>query len=164
MSPPTGLDQLSWTDDGQLLALSTQRGTLHVFLTKLPILGDSYGTRLAYLTSLLEVTVCNQVEEVRTHTNTDSLIIIISYYSEKTKNSRDRRVAYCWQQDEKSNKKISKKQRTQTTWIKNRVFFNRVEGLVHSYRLTAALKQRKDFFKYVICNMRICCCVFRRVQ
>lgn len=101
VSPPTGLDQLSWTDDGQLLALSTQRGTLHVFLTKLPILGDSYGTRLAYLTSLLEVTVCNQVEEVRTHTNTDSLIIIISYYSEKTKNSRDRRVAYCWQQDEK---------------------------------------------------------------
>ncbi|XP_012720994.2 WD repeat-containing protein 19 [Fundulus heteroclitus] len=57
-----GLDQLSWTDDGQLLALSTQRGTIHVFLTKLPILGDSFGTRLAYLTSLLEVTVSNQVE------------------------------------------------------------------------------------------------------
>ncbi|TWW59365.1 WD repeat-containing protein 19 [Takifugu flavidus] len=58
-----GLDQLSWTDDGQLLAVSTQKGTLHVFLTKLPILGDSFGTRLAYLTSLLEVTVFNQVEE-----------------------------------------------------------------------------------------------------
>ncbi|KAM3864863.1 WD repeat-containing protein 19 [Diretmus argenteus] len=57
-----GLDQLNWTDDGQLLALSTQRGTLHVFLTRLPILGDSFGTRLAYLTSLLEVTVSNQVE------------------------------------------------------------------------------------------------------
>ncbi|XP_029905954.1 WD repeat-containing protein 19 [Myripristis murdjan] len=57
-----GLDQLSWTDDGQLLAVSTQRGTVHVFLTKLPILGDSFGTRLAYLTSLLEVTVSNQVE------------------------------------------------------------------------------------------------------
>ncbi|MEQ2290862.1 WD repeat-containing protein 19, partial [Ameca splendens] len=57
-----GLDQLSWTDDGQLLALSTQRGTIHVFLTKLPMLGDSFGTRLAYLTSLLEVTVSNQVE------------------------------------------------------------------------------------------------------
>lgn len=69
-SPPTGLDQLSWTDDGQLLAVSTQRGTLHVFLTKLPILGDSFGTRLAYLTSLLEVTVSNQVEGVRTHTHT----------------------------------------------------------------------------------------------
>ncbi|XP_056135515.1 WD repeat-containing protein 19 [Lampris incognitus] len=57
-----GLDQLNWTDDGQLLAVSTQRGTLHVFLTRLPILGDSFGTRLAYLTSLLEVTVSNQVE------------------------------------------------------------------------------------------------------
>ncbi|KAM9313669.1 WD repeat-containing protein 19 [Pholidichthys leucotaenia] len=58
-----GLDQLSWTDDGQLLALSTQKGTLHVFLTKLPILGDSLGTRLAYLTSLLEVTVYNQADD-----------------------------------------------------------------------------------------------------
>uniref|UniRef100_A0A8C3GBG4 WD repeat-containing protein 19 n=1 Tax=Cyclopterus lumpus TaxID=8103 RepID=A0A8C3GBG4_CYCLU len=57
-----GLDQLNWTDDGQLLAISTQKGTLHVFLTKLPILGGSFGTRLAYLTSLLEVTVSNQVE------------------------------------------------------------------------------------------------------
>lgn len=72
-SPPPGLDQLSWTDDGQLLAVSTQKGSLHVFLTKLPILGDSFGTRLAYLTSLLEVTVCNQVEGVRTHTHKLSL-------------------------------------------------------------------------------------------
>ncbi|XP_023685243.1 WD repeat-containing protein 19 isoform X1 [Paramormyrops kingsleyae] len=57
-----GLDQLSWTDDGQLLAISSQRGTLHVFLTKLPILGVTCGTRVAYLTSLLEVTVANHVE------------------------------------------------------------------------------------------------------
>ncbi|XP_072262418.1 WD repeat-containing protein 19 [Pyxicephalus adspersus] len=57
-----GLDRLSWTDDGQLLAVSTQRGSLSVFLTKLPILGDTSGTKIAYLTSLLEVTVCNQVE------------------------------------------------------------------------------------------------------
>lgn len=57
-----GLDQMSWTDDGQLLAVSTQKGTLHVFLSKLPILGDSFGTRMAFLTSLLEVTVSNHVE------------------------------------------------------------------------------------------------------
>ncbi|KAK2489183.1 hypothetical protein MC885_016782, partial [Smutsia gigantea] len=57
-----GLGTLSWTDDGQLLALSTQRGSLHVFLTKLPILGDTCSTRIAYLTSLLEVTVANPVE------------------------------------------------------------------------------------------------------
>lgn len=57
-----GLGTLSWTDDGQLLALSTQSGSLHVFLTKLPILGDACSTRIAYLTSLLEVTVANPVE------------------------------------------------------------------------------------------------------
>ncbi|XP_019491540.1 PREDICTED: WD repeat-containing protein 19 [Hipposideros armiger] len=57
-----GLGTLSWTDDGQLLALSTQRGSLHVFLTKLPVLGDACSTRIAYLTSLLEVTVANPVE------------------------------------------------------------------------------------------------------
>lgn len=59
-----GVDQLAWTDDGQLLAVSTRRGSLHVFLTKLPILGDTCGTRIAYLTSLLEVTVANHVESV----------------------------------------------------------------------------------------------------
>ncbi|XP_071847434.1 WD repeat-containing protein 19-like isoform X2 [Apostichopus japonicus] len=58
-----GLGGLSWTEDGQLLAVSTQQGSLHVFLTKLPILGDACSTRLAYLTSLLEVTVVNQVEQ-----------------------------------------------------------------------------------------------------
>ncbi|MCJ8749256.1 hypothetical protein PDJAM_G00174210 [Pangasius djambal] len=57
-----GLDQICWTDDGQLLAVSSQQGRLHVYLTKLPILGHSCGTRIAYLTSLLEVTIANQVE------------------------------------------------------------------------------------------------------
>uniref|UniRef100_S4RCS6 WD repeat-containing protein 19 n=1 Tax=Petromyzon marinus TaxID=7757 RepID=S4RCS6_PETMA len=57
-----GLDKLAWTDDGQLLAISTLRGSLHVFLTKLPVLGDTFSTRIAYLTSLLEVTIANSVE------------------------------------------------------------------------------------------------------
>ncbi|XP_016278762.1 WD repeat-containing protein 19-like isoform X1 [Monodelphis domestica] len=57
-----GLGCMSWTDDGQLLAVATQRGSLHVFLTKLPVLGDTFSTRIAYLTSLLEVTVANPVE------------------------------------------------------------------------------------------------------
>ncbi|NXW63068.1 WDR19 protein, partial [Eurystomus gularis] len=57
-----GVDQLAWTDDGQLLAVSTRRGSLHVFLTKLPVLGDACSTRIAYLTSLLEVTIANHVE------------------------------------------------------------------------------------------------------
>ncbi|XP_070553702.1 WD repeat-containing protein 19-like isoform X2 [Ptychodera flava] len=58
-----GLGKLEWTDDGQLLAIGTQRGSLHTYLTKLPVLGDAYGTRIAYLTSLLEVTVVNHVEQ-----------------------------------------------------------------------------------------------------
>uniref|UniRef100_A0A8C2YFK5 WD repeat-containing protein 19 n=1 Tax=Coturnix japonica TaxID=93934 RepID=A0A8C2YFK5_COTJA len=53
---------LAWTDDGQLLAVSTRGASLHVFLTKLPVLGDTCSTRIAYLTSLLEVTIVNHVE------------------------------------------------------------------------------------------------------
>lgn len=35
-----------------------------MYLTKLPVLGGAHGTRVAYLTSLLEVTVSNIVEKV----------------------------------------------------------------------------------------------------
>ncbi|XP_067949190.1 WD repeat-containing protein 19-like isoform X2 [Watersipora subatra] len=55
------IDQVKWTDDGQLLAISTPKGNLHVFLTRLPILGDACNTRIAYLTSLLEVTIQDSV-------------------------------------------------------------------------------------------------------
>ena len=58
------LDRLKWTEDGQLMAVSTQRGSVHVYLTKLPILGAAHGTRIAYLTSLLDVTVQNMVKQV----------------------------------------------------------------------------------------------------
>ena len=40
-------------------------GTLLSYLTKLPVLGAAHGTRLAYLTSLLEITIVNNVDEVR---------------------------------------------------------------------------------------------------
>jgi WD repeat-containing protein 19 len=56
------LDRIQWTDDGQLLAISTQRGSVHVYLTKLPILGAAHQTRLVYLTSLLEVTLQDSVQ------------------------------------------------------------------------------------------------------
>ncbi|XP_076826013.1 WD repeat-containing protein 19-like isoform X2 [Clavelina lepadiformis] len=59
---PKGLKEIQWTTDGQLLAVSTARGGLHCYLTKLPMLGDTFGTKMAYLTSLLEVTVVNNVE------------------------------------------------------------------------------------------------------
>lgn len=40
-------------------------GAIHVYLTKLPILGDAFGTKIAYLTSLREVTVVDEVNQER---------------------------------------------------------------------------------------------------
>ena len=59
------LDRINWTDDGQLLAVSTTRGAIHVYLSQLPVLGASHLTRIAYLTSLLEVTLQDNVQQVR---------------------------------------------------------------------------------------------------
>ena len=59
-----GLDHMDWSEDGQLLAVSTSKGNLHVYLSKLPLLGSACQTRVAYLTSLLEVTVTSAVEPI----------------------------------------------------------------------------------------------------
>ena len=59
-----GLDHMDWSEDGQLLAVSTNKGNLHVYLSKLPLLGSACQTRVAYLTSLLEVTVASAVEPI----------------------------------------------------------------------------------------------------
>ncbi|XP_030305507.1 WD repeat-containing protein 19 [Calypte anna] len=78
-----GMLTISWTDDGQLLAVSTRRGSLHVFLTKLPILGDTCSTRIACLTSLLEVTVANHVERelpVRVSVEVEPSFVAIGVY------------------------------------------------------------------------------------
>lgn len=58
------VSHLDWTEDGQLLAVSTPRGAVHVYLSKLPILGHTHNTRLMYLTSLLEVTITDNIEKV----------------------------------------------------------------------------------------------------
>ncbi|KAL8576385.1 hypothetical protein ACOMHN_048952 [Nucella lapillus] len=55
------LDRMAWSDDGQLLAVSTPKGSLHVYLAKLPMLHATCQTRVAHLTSLLEVTVQDSV-------------------------------------------------------------------------------------------------------
>ncbi|MPC49311.1 WD repeat-containing protein 19 [Portunus trituberculatus] len=62
-----GLDWLEWSDDGQLLAVASPTGNIHVYLTKLPVLGGAHTTRVAFLTSLLEVTVTNIMEKVRAY-------------------------------------------------------------------------------------------------
>lgn len=60
-----GLEKVATTDDGQLLAISTVSGAVHVYLTRLPVLGDAYRTKVAYLSSLSELTVTNDAEQVR---------------------------------------------------------------------------------------------------
>lgn len=55
------VDKMMWTEDGQLLAISSKQGGLQVYLTKLPMLGVAYQTSVAYLTSLLEVTIQDNV-------------------------------------------------------------------------------------------------------
>ncbi|CAG2173153.1 unnamed protein product, partial [Oppiella nova] len=65
------IEWMEWSDDGQLLAMVSPSGTIHVYLSKLTILGDSFGTRLAFLSSLLEVTVFNVQEDL-----SDSVIIL----------------------------------------------------------------------------------------
>ncbi|XP_059172519.1 WD repeat-containing protein 19-like [Physella acuta] len=57
------LDKIAWSDDGQLLAVSTPRGGLHVYLARLPMLACVNNTRVAYLTSLLEVTVEDHIAQ-----------------------------------------------------------------------------------------------------
>lgn len=57
------IEWMEYSDDGQLLALVSSSGNIHVYLNKLNILGDSHGTRLAFLSSLLEVTVANISED-----------------------------------------------------------------------------------------------------
>ncbi|KAK6976293.1 WD repeat-containing protein 19 [Biomphalaria glabrata] len=62
------LDKIAWSDDGQLLAVSTPRGGLHIYLARLPMLASVSQTRIAYLTSLLEVTIEDQVTQEKTQT------------------------------------------------------------------------------------------------
>lgn len=69
------LDRIQWTDDGQLLAVSTQKGSLHVYLTKLPMLGAAYQTKIAYLTSLLEITLQDNIQQVIVNCSRGVLVI-----------------------------------------------------------------------------------------
>ena len=50
------LEWLEWSSNGQMLAVSSDEGSLSVFLMKLPNVGCAYQTKIAYLSSLLELT------------------------------------------------------------------------------------------------------------
>ena len=59
---------LAWTDDGQILTVATQSGTLLNYLAKIPNIVDSCGLRVAHLSSLRELSVSDTTGETPTLT------------------------------------------------------------------------------------------------
>ncbi|KAJ3113682.1 WD repeat-containing protein 19 [Physocladia obscura] len=55
-----GLVGLEWTDDGGFLTVGTRNGNVYTFLSKLPVIGSSSGTVIAYVTALREITIVDQ--------------------------------------------------------------------------------------------------------
>ena len=51
------LQRVEWTEDGQILTVSSKNGNIHTFLTKIPVMHDSFDTKVLYLTSLRELCV-----------------------------------------------------------------------------------------------------------
>lgn len=53
------IDRLKWSTDGKFLTISTKTGSLYTYLTSYPVLGDSCGMSVAWLTGLREVSITN---------------------------------------------------------------------------------------------------------
>lgn len=51
------LDSVKWTEDGQILTVSSRNGSLYTFLTSIPVLHAAYGSKVLYLSSLSEVCI-----------------------------------------------------------------------------------------------------------
>ncbi|KAJ3181263.1 WD repeat-containing protein 19 [Geranomyces variabilis] len=54
------VDRLQWSDDGQFLTVSTKDGSLYSYLARMPLLGSTYGSLVAYLSGLREITIQDQ--------------------------------------------------------------------------------------------------------
>eukprot|EP01006_Ploeotia_vitrea_P030251 TRINITY_DN62715_c0_g1_i1.p1 TRINITY_DN62715_c0_g1~~TRINITY_DN62715_c0_g1_i1.p1 ORF type:complete len:1401 (+),score=199.79 TRINITY_DN62715_c0_g1_i1:64-4266(+) len=57
------LSHVEWTEDGQILTVSSRNGCVYGFLTRIPVLHDTYHGRVLYLTSLRELCVKDVVME-----------------------------------------------------------------------------------------------------
>lgn len=51
------IEKLGWTSDGQILTATTRSGTVYNFLARMPTIHDSNEARVAYLSSLREISV-----------------------------------------------------------------------------------------------------------
>eukprot|EP00931_Biecheleriopsis_adriatica_P005604 TRINITY_DN107098_c0_g1_i1.p1 TRINITY_DN107098_c0_g1~~TRINITY_DN107098_c0_g1_i1.p1 ORF type:complete len:1382 (+),score=320.21 TRINITY_DN107098_c0_g1_i1:79-4224(+) len=61
--PEAKVTQMHWSDDGELLSFCTEAGWVYCYLAKLTALSATCNTRLAYLTSLREMTVIEGANE-----------------------------------------------------------------------------------------------------
>lgn len=82
-----GIDQLAWSEDGQLLAASTTYGSVHVYLAKLPMLASAHLNYMCMLTSLSQITVncCSfdkdrRIDSVVVETEIDPSFLCIGPY------------------------------------------------------------------------------------
>ncbi|XP_003739210.1 WD repeat-containing protein 19 [Galendromus occidentalis] len=76
------VEWLQWTSDAQLLAVGTT-SNISVYLTKLPVLGDSFESRFAILSSLMEVTLGDVLEpaaERTIHIDVEPLYVALGPY------------------------------------------------------------------------------------
>lgn len=61
--PESKVTQMHWSDDGELLSFCTEAGWVYCYLAKLTALSATCNSRLAYLTSLREMTVMEGANE-----------------------------------------------------------------------------------------------------
>eukprot|EP00746_Dinoflagellata_sp_MGD_P124561 gnl/MRDRNA2_/MRDRNA2_59159_c0_seq1.p1 gnl/MRDRNA2_/MRDRNA2_59159_c0~~gnl/MRDRNA2_/MRDRNA2_59159_c0_seq1.p1 ORF type:complete len:1372 (-),score=249.48 gnl/MRDRNA2_/MRDRNA2_59159_c0_seq1:124-4239(-) len=61
--PESKVTQMHWSTDGELLSFATESGWIYCYLAKLTALSATCGTRLAYLTSLREMTIIEGANE-----------------------------------------------------------------------------------------------------
>jgi WD repeat-containing protein 19 len=57
------IKHMQWTKDGQILTVSTTSGIVYNFLARMPTLHSCSGTRMAYLSSLRELSVVDTANE-----------------------------------------------------------------------------------------------------
>merc|ERR1719253_480577 len=61
--PEARVTHIHWSEDGELLSFCTEAGWVYCYLAKLTALSATCNTRLAYLTSLREMTVIDGANE-----------------------------------------------------------------------------------------------------
>lgn len=59
LTQESALERISWSVDGQLLAVSTRGGSLNVYVSHVPLLTAVCPPRIAILSSLTEISLYN---------------------------------------------------------------------------------------------------------